>query len=74
MSSHPRDLQVSQYLVSVETSSLDASSVLYVFNDILHMSFLAGTHVFKSYPAYTTTETRVRTKCSSICSVSVELY
>ena len=27
-----------------------------VFNDILHMSFLAGTHVFKAYPAYTTTE------------------
>ena len=24
-------------------------------NDILHMSFLAGTHVFKAYPAYTTT-------------------
>ena len=45
-----------------------------IFNDILHMSFLAGTHVFKAYPAYTTTEIRVRTKCSSICSVSVELY
>ena len=28
-----------------------------VFNDILHMSFLAGTHVFKAYPAYTTTLT-----------------
>ena len=27
-----------------------------IFNDILHMSFLAGTHVFKAYPAYTTTE------------------
>ena len=27
-----------------------------VINDILHMSFLAGTHVFKAYPAYTTTE------------------
>ena len=27
-----------------------------VFNDILHMSFLAGTHVFKAFPAYTTTE------------------
>ena len=26
------------------------------FNDILHMSFLAGTHVFKAYPAYTTAE------------------
>ena len=26
-----------------------------IFNDILHMSFLAGTHVFKAYPAYTTT-------------------
>ena len=26
------------------------------FNDILHMSFLAGTHVFKAFPAYTTTE------------------
>ena len=25
-------------------------------NDILHMSFLAGTHVFKAFPAYTTTE------------------
>ena len=25
-------------------------------NDILHMSFLAGTHVFIAYPAYTTTE------------------
>ena len=29
---------------------------LMVFNDILHMSFLASTHVFKAYPAYTTTE------------------
>ena len=38
------------------------------------MSFLAGTHVFKAFPAYTTTELRVRTKCSSICSVAVELY
>ena len=27
-----------------------------IFNDILHMSFLGGTHVFKAYPAYTTTE------------------
>ena len=27
-----------------------------IFNDILHMSFLAGTHVFKAFPAYTTTE------------------
>ena len=26
------------------------------FNDILHMSFLAGTHVFKAFSAYTTTE------------------
>ena len=25
-------------------------------NDILHMSFLAGTHVFKAFPAYTTIE------------------
>ena len=51
------------------------SNQLYViFNDILHMSFLAGTHIFKAYPAYTTTEVRVRTKCSSICSVSEELY
>ena len=25
-------------------------------NDILHMSFFAGTHVFKAFPAYTTTE------------------
>ena len=41
------------------------------FYDRLHLSFLAGTHVFK---AYTTTEIRVRTKCSSICSVPVELY
>ena len=47
---------------------------LALFNDILHMSFLAGTLVFKAYPAYTTTEIQVRTKCSSICSVSVELY
>ena len=31
-------------------------SLSIVFNDILHMSFLAGTHVFKAYPAYTTTE------------------
>ena len=45
-----------------------------IFNDILHMSFLAGIHVFKAFPAYTTTELRVRTKCSSFCSVSVELY
>ena len=27
-----------------------------LINDILHMSFLAGTHVFKAYPVYTTTE------------------
>ena len=27
-----------------------------LINDILHMSFFAGTHVFKAYPAYTTTE------------------
>ena len=27
-----------------------------IFNDILHMSFLAGTYVFKAFPAYTTTE------------------
>ena len=27
-----------------------------IFNDILHMSFLAGTHVFKAFPAYSTTE------------------
>ena len=45
-----------------------------MINDILHMSFLAGTHIFKAFPAYTTTEIRVRTKCSSICSVSVKLY
>ena len=25
-------------------------------NDILLMSFLTGTHVFKAFPAYTTTE------------------
>ena len=25
-------------------------------NDILHMSFLAGIHIFKAFPAYTTTE------------------
>ena len=25
-------------------------------NDILHMSYLAGIHVFKAFPAYTTTE------------------
>ena len=31
-------------------------SLSIVFNDILHMSFLAGTHVFKAYPAYTTTK------------------
>ena len=29
---------------------------IHIINDILHMSFLAGTHVFKAYPAYTTTE------------------
>ena len=45
-----------------------------IFNDILHMSFLAGTHFSKEYPAYTTIEIWVRTKYSSICSVSVELY
>ena len=27
-----------------------------LINDILHMSFLAGTQVFKVFPAYTTTE------------------
>ena len=30
--------------------------LLFFLNDILHMSFLAGTQVFKAYPAYTTTE------------------
>ena len=30
--------------------------LLFIFNDILYMSFLAGTHVFKAFPAYTTTE------------------
>ena len=30
--------------------------IMLLFNDILHMSFLAGTHVCKAYPAYTTTE------------------
>ena len=30
--------------------------VMHHFNDIFHMSFLAGTHVFKAFPAYTTTE------------------
>ena len=29
---------------------------IFVIKDILHMSFLAGTHVFKTFPAYTTTE------------------
>ena len=34
-----------------------AVTFLYTFlNDILHMSFLAGIHVFKAFPAYTTTE------------------
>ena len=33
-----------------------ASVKVTIFNDILHMSFLAGTHVFKAYPAYTTSE------------------
>ena len=33
---------------------LQSSKML--FNDILHMSFLAGTHIFKAFPAYTTTE------------------
>ena len=33
----------------------DFESILFL-NDILHMSFLAGTHVFKAFPAYTTTE------------------
>ena len=32
------------------------SAMTLIFNDILHMSFLAGTHVFKAFPAYTTTE------------------
>ena len=32
------------------------TSLQFIFNDILHMSFLAGTHVFKAFPAYTTTE------------------
>ena len=52
----------------------EKTSVTWFLNDILHMSFLAGIHVFKAFPAYTTTEIWVRTKCSSICSVSVELY
>ena len=34
----------------------DALYPIVIFNDILHMSFLAGTHVFKAFPAYTTTE------------------
>ena len=38
----------------------DSLRILYTdhlfLNDILHMSFLAGIHVFKAFPAYTTTE------------------
>ena len=30
--------------------------IMTVCNDILHMSFLAGTHVFKAHPAYTPIE------------------
>ena len=29
---------------------------MFLINDILRMSFLDGTQVFKAYPAYTTTE------------------
>ena len=36
--------------------SINLSRAAFSFNDILHMSFLAGTHVFKAFPAYTTTE------------------
>ena len=32
------------------------AEIIRVVNDILHMSFLAGTRVFKAYPACTTTE------------------
>ena len=61
-------------MILLMKASYDKQQLLLIFNDILHLSFLAGTHVFKAFPAYTTTELWVRTKCSSICSVSVELY
>ena len=44
-----------------ETAMVDEPSVFeqltfYCINDMLHMSFLAGTQVFKAFLAYTTTE------------------
>ena len=37
--------------------AVSVDRVVWTFlNDILHMSFLAGIHVFKAFPAYTTTE------------------
>ena len=43
-----KNLSRTNYLLNISFNS--------VFNDILHMSVLAGTHVFKAFPAYTTTE------------------
>ena len=45
---------VCEYILYI--NSLYSNSNVVVFNDILHMSFLAGTHVFKAFPAYITTE------------------
>ena len=42
---------------SSTVSALNISTHQPFLNDILHMSFLAGIHVFKeAFPAYTTTE------------------
>ena len=51
---------LSKFVVNFNLIILSKSKCIVIlkdlFNDILHMSFLAGTHVFKAFPAYTTTE------------------
>ena len=51
-----RDFDTENYKGAYFCKSYRWRFVPEIFYDILHMSFLAGTHVFKAYSAYTTTE------------------
>ena len=50
------DFKVKCLTFGLYTQVSDSGPLGPLVNDILHMSFLAGTHVFKAFPAYTTTE------------------
>ena len=53
----PSCSKLTMLLVNVTlTFQMLISQIWQFLNDILHMSFLAGIHVFKAFPAYTTTE------------------